>query len=70
MSILSYQTNCSQEANIYIKFCSMQRKGPFYAQINKFGRPTWRRLVDAVEDHEGGNNRVLAETIAQNHPGW
>ena len=48
----------------------LHHTGTFYTQIKKFGRPTWRRLVEAVEDHEGGNNRVLAETIAQHHPGW
>ena len=42
----------------------------FSMQIKKFGRPTWMRLVEAVGDHEGGNNDNLAETIAQNHPGW
>ena len=26
--------------------------------------------MEAVGDHEGGKNRVLAEIIAQNHPGW
>ena len=38
-------------------------------QVERFGRPTWRRLVEAVEDHVGGNNRALAQTIAAEHPG-
>ena len=50
------------------KVCSVHHT--FYTQTKKFGKPTWRRLVETVEDHEGGNNHVLAEIIAQNHPGW
>ena len=38
-------------------------------QVDKFGKPTWRRLVEAVEDKVGGNNRALAQTIAREHPG-
>ena len=32
------------------------------------GKPTWRRLVEAVEDPVGGNNHALAQTIARQHP--
>ena len=39
------------------------------SQVERFGKPTWRRLVEAVEDHVGGNNRALAQTIAAEHPG-
>ena len=38
-------------------------------QVERFGKPTWRKLVKAVEEHAGGNNRALAEKIACNHPG-
>ena len=37
-------------------------------QVEKFGKPTWRRLVEAVKDHVGGNNCALAQTIARDHP--
>ena len=37
-------------------------------QVEKFGKPTWRRLVEAVKDHVGGNNVALAQTIAREHP--
>jgi len=37
--------------------------------VERFGEPTWRRLVEAVEDHVGGNNFALAKTIAREHPG-
>jgi len=40
-----------------------------HLQVEKFGRPTWRRLVEAVKDHVGGNNFALAQTIAREHPG-
>ena len=33
------------------------------------GKPTWRRLVEAVEDPVGGNNHALALKIAAEHPG-
>ena len=38
-------------------------------QVEKFGKPTWGRLVMAVEDGAGGNNCALAKTIAIGHPG-
>ena len=36
--------------------------------IDKHGPPTWRRLVEAVDNDAGGNNRALAKKIASNHP--
>ena len=33
------------------------------------GMPTWKRLVKAVVDKEGGNNCALAQKIATEHPG-
>ena len=35
----------------------------------RHGCPTWRMLVEAVDDPAGGNHNALAETIAKNHPG-
>ena len=32
--------------------------------MEKFGEPTWERLVEAVKDDVGGNNPALAKTIA------
>ena len=37
-------------------------------QVEKFGKPTWRRLAEAVKDPAGGNNFALAQTIACDHP--
>jgi len=37
--------------------------------VERFGKPTWRRLVKAVEDPAGGNNCALAQKIAAEHPG-
>ena len=34
-----------------------------------FGKPTWRRLVEVVEDPVGGNDPALAQKIARDHPG-
>lgn len=34
----------------------------------KYGPPTWRRLVEAVDDPAGGDNHALAKTIASHHP--
>ena len=35
--------------------------------VVRFGRPTWKRLVEAVESPIGGNNPALAVEIATNH---
>ena len=34
----------------------------------RFGRPTWRMLVEAVNREGGGNNHELAKKIALKHP--
>ena len=34
----------------------------------KFGPPTWRMLVKAVDSPTGGNDHTLAQKIAVNHP--
>ena len=36
--------------------------------VKKYGPPTWRRLVEAVDSPAGGNNHALAKIIAENHP--
>ena len=33
----------------------------------RHNHPTWRRLVEAVDDPAGGNNHALAKTIAEHH---
>ena len=37
--------------------------------VKRFGEPTWRRLVQAVQDDSGGEDRALAERIAREHSG-
>ena len=37
--------------------------------MERFGKPTWRRLAEAVEDHRGDNNLAAAHAIAKKHPG-
>lgn len=37
--------------------------------VKKFGHPTWRRIVEAIDNEAGGNNHALAKRIAKNHPG-
>ena len=37
--------------------------------VEKFGHPTWRRIVEALDNEAGGNNHALAKRIARNHPG-
>ena len=34
----------------------------------KHGLPTWRKLVEAVDNPAGGNNHALAKAIASEHP--
>ena len=36
--------------------------------VEKYGPPTWRKLVEAVDHPAGGNNHSLAKTIAERHP--
>ena len=36
--------------------------------IEKYGPPTWRRLVEAVDSFAGGNSHALAKKIAKHHP--
>ena len=35
--------------------------------VKRFGEPTWKWLVDAVGDSEGGANMALARDIARRH---
>ena len=37
--------------------------------VKLFGDPSWKLLVKAVSHPAGGNDRALAEKIAQNHQG-
>ena len=37
--------------------------------VERFGEPSWKLLVKAVSDPAGGNDRALAENIAQKHQG-
>ena len=37
-------------------------------EVERFGLPTWRMLVEAVDKKTGGNNHELAKEIASNHP--
>ena len=39
-----------------------------FSQVERFGDPTWRRLVEAVQDKVGGDNLALAQAIARDHP--
>ena len=36
--------------------------------VGRFGPPTWRMLVEAIEREPGGNNPELAKKIASDHP--
>lgn len=36
--------------------------------VKKFGPPTWKMLVMAIDKRTGGNNHSLAKEIASNHP--
>ena len=37
-------------------------------KITRFGRPTWKKLVEAVNSPVGANNPALALKIAAKHP--
>ena len=36
--------------------------------VDRFGLPTWKALVDAIQAPNGGNNSALAKEIAIKHP--
>ena len=36
--------------------------------VERFGPPTWRMLVETVDRKAGGNNHDLAKEIASDHP--
>ena len=36
--------------------------------VEKYGPPTWRKLVEAVDSPAGGNNHSLAKKLAEHHP--
>ena len=36
--------------------------------VERFGNPTWRKLVEAIDDPAGANDHRLAKTIALHHP--
>ena len=36
-------------------------------KVERFGSPTWRRLVEAVDSPAGGNNHALAKELANKH---
>ena len=40
-----------------------------YLNVEKFGPPTWKWLVEVVADSAAGNDTALAERIAEEHPG-
>ena len=37
--------------------------------VEKFGFPSWRALVKAIDSHAGGYNHALAKRIASRHQG-
>lgn len=37
--------------------------------VQRFGAPSWKRLVNAVSDPAGGENPSLAKDITSRHPG-
>ena len=49
--------------------CFASSHSSLHNQVKRFGNPTWRRLVEAVEDPVGGNDHALAQKIAAKHPG-
>lgn len=37
-------------------------------KVEKYGFPTWRKIVEAVDSPAGGGNHALAKAIASKHP--
>ena len=60
---MTYNTNINQ-AFIEVLLAWLRQR----YNVEKYGPPTWRRLVEAVDNPAGGNNHALAKTIADHHP--
>ena len=57
---------CTNEANALNDVLLMWLDQKY--NVERFGRPTWRMLVEAVDKKTGGNNHDLAKKLASNHP--
>jgi len=66
-SCLSHEVACmcSRQAEVILDICNFSLQ----LQVERFGKPTLRRLVESVEDHVGGNNPTMAQRIARKYPG-
>ena len=63
-SIRSSSHNHEQQLNDVVCVWLRQRYN-----VERFGAPTWRKLVEAIDDPAGANDHRLAKIIAQHHPG-
>ena len=61
--VQEYTPNFNPYFNCFLLF------SPYIFQVERFGKPTWRRLVEAVKNEMGGSNPALAEAIAKDHLG-
>ena len=59
----AFSTNINQA---FIEVLLVWLKRRYSAE--KYGPPTWRKLVEAVDNPAAGNNHALAKTIAEHHP--
>ena len=66
---LTYVKDCYHAVYSYMDVLCLPPSLLLYNQVERFGKPTWRRLVEAAEDPAGGNNHGLALKIAAEHPG-
>ena len=59
--------NCTCEENALKDVLLMWLRKQY--NMKRFGPPTWRMLVEAVDKRSGGNDHELAKRIALKHAG-
>ena len=64
LSIRSQFSNDLEQALIEVLTLWLKQK----YNVTKFGPPTWRQLVKAVDNEGGGDNHALAKEIASKFP--
>ncbi len=59
------QANCQNIAQAFTEVLLAWLRQQY--NVERYGLPTWQRLMEAVASPSGGSNCTLAEKIAENH---
>ena len=65
------ELDCIESTYCSDPFKAMERAARLWLikayNVEKYGHPSWRKLVEAICDEAGGNDSMLALIIARNH---